>query len=240
MKKINLLIGLVAMTCIAGCMNNVEPTSTFYETLTYNGYTYNVVQIGNQYWLAENLRTTKYNDGTDISFITDTNEWSNATTGAYCIYSNKESNLSRYGCLYNFDAVKSGKLAPDGWRVATDEDWEQLVNSCLDYCGNFNEVCRRLTSNSNNSNSNGSGKSNGRNCCRNNSAANYGYGFGACFGGYRNENGFCNELGKNGYCWTSIEQTNNEACVYKITNSTINKFNANQKTGYSVRLIKCK
>jgi uncharacterized protein (TIGR02145 family) len=214
----------------------VEPTSTFYETLTYNGYTYNVVQIGNQYWLAENLRTTKYNDGTDISFITDTDEWSNATAGAYCIYGNKESNLSGYGCLYNFDAVKSGKLAPDDWRVATDDDWEQLVNNCLNYCGNLNEVCRRLIS------TNGLVGNGGKKCCQSeiNNAVNYGYGFGACFGGCRSENGFCSELGRNGYYWTLSEQTNNEACVYKITNSTINKLNANQKTGYSVRLIKCK
>ncbi|HBE39870.1 MAG TPA: hypothetical protein DDW27_01435 [Bacteroidales bacterium] len=63
--------------------------------------------IGNQRWMAENLRTTKYNDGTPISKVTD-NTWRTQTSGAYCCYNNDSAKYEiPYGKLYNFCAVKS-------------------------------------------------------------------------------------------------------------------------------------
>lgn len=91
-----------------------------------DGNIYQSVRIGNQVWTTENLRTTKYNDNSPIPCITDNNEWSRCTTGAYCSYKNNASNVAIYGLLYNWYSVASGKLAPEGWRIPLASDWDTL------------------------------------------------------------------------------------------------------------------
>ncbi len=67
---------------------------------------YPVVEIGNQVWMAENLRTTRYNDGTVVSLVSDANSWE-SSSAAYCWYGNDEAaNKDAYGALYNWNAVK--------------------------------------------------------------------------------------------------------------------------------------
>lgn len=90
-----------------------------------DGNVYKTVKIGNQIWMAENLKTTLYNDGTPIPMVTDNNEWGSLQTGAFCFFNNNKSN-SGCGNLYNWYAVNAGKLAPQGWHVPTDEDWSEL------------------------------------------------------------------------------------------------------------------
>ncbi len=90
------------------------------------GNEYKTITIGSQEWMAENLRTTKYNNGTAIPNITDNSEWSNLETGAYCWHENDENMAETYGALYNWYAVEAGNLCPAGWRVPTDEDWKEL------------------------------------------------------------------------------------------------------------------
>lgn len=58
------------------------------EYVGNNGYVYRVVQIGTQYWLAQNLRETKWRNGTDITNVTDNAAWSALTTPAWCVYNN--------------------------------------------------------------------------------------------------------------------------------------------------------
>jgi uncharacterized protein (TIGR02145 family) len=87
---------------------------------------YSVLKIGKQYWLKENLRTTKYNDTTAIATGLSDSEWKQTTKGAYSIYESKTLYESIYGKLYNGFAVRTGKLCPKGWRVATDKDWNEL------------------------------------------------------------------------------------------------------------------
>jgi uncharacterized protein (TIGR02145 family) len=104
---------------------------TVYNTVTdAENNVYKIVTIGNQVWMAENLRSTKYNDNTSISLITDSVTWASATSAAYCWYRNNESSAkqNKYGALYNYYAVSSGKLCPSGWHVATDLDWQTLFN----------------------------------------------------------------------------------------------------------------
>jgi uncharacterized protein (TIGR02145 family)/uncharacterized repeat protein (TIGR02543 family) len=96
-----------------------------------DGNTYNTVKIGNQVWTVENLRTTKFNDGTLIPIITDSIQWSNNLDPGFCFYE-KSINLShqqKFGALYNWYTVATGKLAPEGWRVPTDADCIALRNS---------------------------------------------------------------------------------------------------------------
>lgn len=87
---------------------------------------YHVVQLGKQYWLKENLRTTQYNDTTPIATGLGAGEWSKTKQGAYAVYDDKPANRTKYGLLYNGYAVASGKLCPQGWHVATDADWREL------------------------------------------------------------------------------------------------------------------
>ncbi len=97
-----------------------------------DGNTYTTVQIGGQTWMAENLRTTKFNDNTAIPNVTDNELWFfGFTTPAYCWYDNSIYNKTPYGALYNWQTINTGKLAPEGWHVATKDDWVQLV----DYLG---------------------------------------------------------------------------------------------------------
>ena len=79
--------------------------------------------------MAENLRTTKFNDGTPIPLVEEESDWINLTTPGYCWYENDRKGYgATYGPLYNWYAVETGKLCPVGWHVPTDMDWEKLRN----------------------------------------------------------------------------------------------------------------
>lgn len=101
--------------------------STTNTVTDIDGNIYNTVTIGTQVWMVENLKTTKYNDGSAIPNITDNTAWAALTTPAYCWYNNDATaNKSTYGALYNWHAVNTGKLCPSGWHVPTDADWQKL------------------------------------------------------------------------------------------------------------------
>jgi len=98
------------------------------ETVTdIDGNVYQTVQIGNQIWMAENLKVTHYRNGDPISHLTDNNDWRTASSGAYCAYNNDPDKAEIYGFLYNWYAVEDSRgLAPEGWRIPTDNDIKQL------------------------------------------------------------------------------------------------------------------
>ncbi|HOS72899.1 MAG TPA: FISUMP domain-containing protein [Bacteroidales bacterium] len=93
-----------------------------------DGNSYKVVKIGDQVWMAENLRTTRYNDGTAIPLVTDPTDFINLTTPAYCWSNNDIGNKPVYGALYVWYTVKTGILCPSGWHVPTDAEWTILEN----------------------------------------------------------------------------------------------------------------
>jgi len=117
-----------------GASNPVSSWIVAGNTLTDpDGNTYTTVTIGTQTWTVENLRTTKFNDGTSIPHVSDSIEWSglySTTSPGYCFYNNSTSALERvkWGALYNWYAINTGKLAPEGWRVPSEEDWLILEN----------------------------------------------------------------------------------------------------------------
>jgi len=97
-----------------------------------NGNVYKTVTIGNQIWMAENLKTTKYNDGKAIPLVTDNAAWTNRdsialTTPAYYWYNNDSTIKKTYGALYNGYAVKTDRLCPTGWHVPDDAEWSKLT-----------------------------------------------------------------------------------------------------------------
>lgn len=114
---------------------NGKTTAVFNPNVTYgtitdqDGNVYKTVTIGTQTWMAENLRTTKYNDGTAIPNIIGIASWLNTKTGAYSNCNNTTSidSIATYGRLYNWYAVNTGKLAPKGWHVPTNAEWSQLI-----------------------------------------------------------------------------------------------------------------
>jgi uncharacterized protein (TIGR02145 family) len=93
-----------------------------------DGNVYKIVTIGSQIWMAENLKTTRYNNGTAIPNVTSDTEWSSLSTGAYCWHDNDFANYGNtYGALYNWYAVNTGNLCPTGWHVPTYDEWVTLV-----------------------------------------------------------------------------------------------------------------
>ena len=95
-----------------------------------DGNIYGTVRIGSQIWTTENLRTTRYNDGTAIPHVLDDEQWISLETPAYCWYNNNTdtSEHRKWGALYNGYAAISALIAPAGWRVPTDTDWSVLEN----------------------------------------------------------------------------------------------------------------
>jgi uncharacterized protein (TIGR02145 family) len=93
-----------------------------------DGNLYKTILIGEQIWMAENLKVTHYRDGTAITNVTQANAWDVLTTGAFCIYNNNASNeVDILGALYNGYAVKDSRnIAPAGWHVPTDDEWKEL------------------------------------------------------------------------------------------------------------------
>jgi uncharacterized protein (TIGR02145 family) len=92
-----------------------------------DGNVYKTVTIGTQTWMAENMKTTKFNDGSAVPLVTDNNSWYNNSKPGYCWYNNDEANNKvTYGALYNWYAVKTGKLCPAGWSVPGDSEWKTL------------------------------------------------------------------------------------------------------------------
>jgi uncharacterized protein (TIGR02145 family) len=87
---------------------------------------YITVKIGDQWWMAENLKTTKFNDKTSIPLVPDIETWGNLRTPGYCWYNNDITYKDLNGALYNNYTVQTGKLCPTGWHVPTDNEWKQL------------------------------------------------------------------------------------------------------------------
>lgn len=88
---------------------------------------YMTITIGKQVWMAENLKTTRLNDGKMIPLVTDEKAWKGLQTPGYCWYNNDTGNKDIYGALYNWYAVNTGKLCPKGWHVPSQTDWTDLV-----------------------------------------------------------------------------------------------------------------
>ncbi len=93
-----------------------------------DGNVYKTVRIGHQVWFAENLRTTRYNDGTAIQNVRDFKSWGTTKTGAYAWYMNNIDNKPTYGALYNWHAANTKKLCPKGWHVPEHQEWLALAN----------------------------------------------------------------------------------------------------------------
>lgn len=209
---------------------------TFFKSVTdIDGNIYHVVQIGNQLWTVENLKTTKYNDGTAIPNVTDNTEWTTTTDGAYCAYNNDENNVDTYGYLYNWYAVNTGKLAPAGWRVPSDEDWKMLEKHLGMSESEANSTGWRGADQGGKLKEAGTGHWQNPNTGATNSS-----GFTALPGGDRNNNtGTFFSLGYYGHWWSSNADGSyawDRGLRYDF--SDLDRYNVSQSYGFSVRLVR--
>ncbi|MBS3740895.1 MAG: fibrobacter succinogenes major paralogous domain-containing protein [Candidatus Cloacimonetes bacterium] len=103
-------------------------TATRYGTVTdIDCNEYGTIIIGDQEWMAENLKVTHYRNGDAIPNVTNNSTWAGLSSGAYCYYNNNSANGDTYGALYNWFAVNDSRgLAPEGWHVPTDDEIKQL------------------------------------------------------------------------------------------------------------------
>jgi len=197
-----------------------------YGTMTdQDGNTYKTVTIGTQTWVAENLRTTIYNDGTAIPNVTDGDEWCDLTTGAYCNYNNTTSQdtIATFGRLYNWNAVNTGLLAPKGWHVPTYDEWETLT----DYLGGEYAAGEKL-------------KEEGTSHWYTpNEGATNETGFTALLGGSRTSTGDFNYIGFDGDWWSATEDDTNYAWSRLMTfDGSVYRYVGDKEVGFSVRCVR--
>jgi len=94
-----------------------------------DGNVYQTINIGGQIWMAENLKTTHFRDGTPVTNVPDDNDWFNLTAEGYCNYNNDEAVADTYGRLYNWYAASDVRgIAPEGWHVPSYAEWDILKN----------------------------------------------------------------------------------------------------------------
>ena len=104
-----------------------NPDVTYGSVTDEDGNIYKTIETGTQTWMAENLRTTKYNDGTAIPLVSDETEWAALTTPGYSWYNNDpDFNKPVYGALYNWYAANSANICPTGWHTATNDEYDAM------------------------------------------------------------------------------------------------------------------
>ncbi|MBN2411764.1 T9SS type A sorting domain-containing protein [candidate division KSB1 bacterium] len=210
--------------------NMVLNVSVYFSMTDIDGNVYPIVKIGNQWWMADNLKVTQYRNGDAIPHVTDNTEWRELFTGAYCYYDNDISNAEVYGALYNWYVVNDSRnIAPEGWHVPSAEEWLTLA----DYLGGADVAGGKLK------------ETGTTHWTSPNEAATNESGFTALPGGCRRYSGGFYEIGNSSYWWSStsyynpIFSTNNALIRYIFYNhSNFIPYNERQEYGYSVRCLK--
>lgn len=222
-------------------------STILYDSVTdIDGNKYKTVQIGTQIWMAENLRTKLYNTGEVIPEVISSNEWDRLTTAAVCNYNNTNNidSIKLFGKLYNWYAVKSNKLCPDGWHVSSKTEWENLKEYCINSGYNYDDTYVDNKFGISLSSEIGwkddeislsmfvgglvyDDFNNKRNST----------GFSALANGIRSKDGSFHDINEVPYLWTSTEGTSNYAWNYLI-NIGVEKSYNNPNNGMAVRCVK--
>lgn len=203
--------------------NTVVPPSNMVTDI--DGNIYHTVKIGPQVWMAENLKTTRYNDGTSIPLVTSGSAWATLTTPGYCFYDNDATvNKATYGAMYNWYTVSTGKLCPRGWLVPSDAEWTTLTN----YLGGENAAGGKLKE---------SGISHWGTP---NDGATNSSGFTALPGGFRQDDGSFYNINDDATWWSSSVNNPQSARGRNVNYnySYVTKDSYNKNFGFSVRCVK--
>ena len=208
--------------------NPIDTTTN--STITdVDGNVYTSVTMGTQEWMTENLKTSKYSDGTAIPNVTG-QEWDDLETGAWCHYDNDSSQYeSTYGKLYNWYAVETGELCPTGWHVPTPAEWT-VLSDYLAANGHSGTEATALKATSGWDDSWDGTNRNGTDD----------YGWLGLPGGHRYYYGDFSSIGSRGYWWSS-SQVNNYSAWYRILSSSndyVSSYNNSKGNGFSVRCLR--
>ena len=197
-----------------------KPYSELPTVTDADGNIYGTVKIGTQVWLSENLKTTKYNDDSPIQLVSDSIEWMGMEAPAYCWYKNDISNKELYGALYNWYAVTTGILCPDGWHVPSFDEWTILKN----YMGSLGGG--RLKESGTEhwiSNNNGINDSE----------------FTALPGGHRDWDGGFRDFGQAGIWWTSNAYNSNTGYYLGLHSVSVNVIGPQYNLSFAGASIRC-
>ena len=219
--------------------DNIELNGRYQVVLNYkispkgimdaDGNVYKTVVIGKQEWFAENLKTSRYNDGTLIPNVTDNTQWSNLSTGAWAYYKNNSANNTKYGKLYNWYAVSpttngTKNVCPTGWHIPTDAEWRVLT----DYLGGASVSGGKMkevgTTNWDSPNTDATNVSL----------------FSALPGGYRVFDGSYDNIGNFGSWWSSSEKDTINALFHLLFSSSgsADRYSYYKENGLSVRCLR--
>ncbi len=207
-----------------------------------DGNIYPTVLIGNQCWMTENLKTTTYSNGTPIPNVTNNTTWSSLTSGAYVWYDNDNSNMDKYGALYNwYTTTNPNGLCPTGWHVPAQNEWETLfsfIGGIDPPHGNMLKSCRQVN------------YQYGGYCSTtdhprwNEHLVQLGwdtFGFSGLPGGLRTVGGSFSELGLNGYWWSSTASSSTQAyspALYLYFSYVLWSTLIDKKKGNNIRCIR--
>jgi len=202
--------------------DNQTPNTTITDI---DGNVYHSITIGTQVWMVENLKTTHFNDGTEIPLVTDNTAWGNCTTSGYCWYKNDQASYGNiYGALYNWYTVNTGNLCPTGWHVPTDAEWTTLTI----YLGGETIAGGKL-------------KETGTiHWSSPNTGATNETGFTALPGGFRDYDGGFKGIGDLGVWWSATDYYS--VCAWGrcmgFSNSAVTRLNNDLKLGFFVRCVR--
>ena len=191
-----------------------------------DGNVYETVQIGEQLWMAENLKVTHYNDGSEIPNITNNDDWAGLSTGAYGDYDNNPTNSETYGRLQNWHTVDDDRgVCPESYHIPSDAEYTVLT----DYLGGESVAGGKMKeAGLEHWNSPNTGATNES-------------GFTVLPAGYRySSSGTYNYMGSSGSFWSSSEYSISLAWRRELdyNSSTVYRSYDGKQGGFSIRCLK--
>jgi len=202
-----------------------------------DGNTYPIIQIGDQVWMAANLQVTHYRNGDPISNVPSDSLWETMDAGAFCYYDNNSENALIHGNLYNWYVINDSRgIAPEGWHIASDEEWMKLEMLLGMEEKKANEMKWRGTDDEG-----GKLKEEGtKNWNSPNTKATNESGFTALASGCRTYNSRFSDIGSNAYIWTSSENEEDFALarILYFNSSEICRHAYDKTFGFSIRCIR--
>src|SRR4030042_3674428 len=216
-----------------------EITSSVFECgdkIIYQSENYKTVKIGEQCWMRENLKATKYRNDFPITNFETNGRWSNDTAGAYSCYQNLKENCSNFGALYNWYAVSNPVgLCPEGWSIPTNNQWTDLERNICEKLGYDN--CQ--TEFAYDSSGGWKGTDEGKHLKSKSFNGSDSFDFSAILGGFRNANGPFSYLEEKGFWWAATpfgEFAYSQ--MMDMENQKVRQLESLKSSGFSVRCIK--
>lgn len=213
-----------------------NPALKYGEVKDFEGNTYKTIKIGNQTWMAENLRTTTYRDGSKITIVADSTQWANnfnnsTTLPMMCWYKNDQAThtANKFGALYNWYAINPAtngnkNVCPTGWHVPTQGDWTTLTTFLgVDAGGRMKVNGTQYWASPNAGATNSSG-------------------FSGLPGGYRDSDGSFAGFSKYGYSWSSTDGDDDYDVAWTLPlyakSAFVNWYLLTKANGFSVRCLR--